>query len=228
MKKILFIPIIILILFSLNSNAQRATSIYKNNLKGESIEISGGIHTGVFDSNHAGIPFNIGIVSQFKYIPNIEKRWFIGVEGGLFYARSGIDKYNRQTNDVFVDFSIFPGVKILLKKPKYKNDTKKTKVLKKGKFIKVGVGFTVTTPLRKRSSGSRVNTDAIKPGLGISLRTSYDLKNRLSLFGIINRVGRDLDGYSNKDTSSIKPSDDNKHSVTYVFKLGVLWSIYKH
>jgi len=223
----LIFTILLATLLSFNSNAQRETSIYKGDLIGESIDLAAGIHTGFFNSNHAGLPFNIGIIGQFNYTPDVRNNWFLGIESGFFYTTSGEDKYYRKTNDVFIDFSIYPGIIIKFKSKAHSGKKEKLDDIKTLRKLKIGLGLTVTGPIRKRSEGSRVNNDAIKPGFGFSLRTSYDLKYRLSLYGSIARINRDLDGYSNENSGSIHPSDDNKYNVTYIYKLGILWTLFK-
>jgi len=150
--------------------------------------------------------------------------FYLGTELGAFFTSSQIDKYGRETNVALADISVFPGISIPIgsKVIKTDNGNKLLRKLKTTRRLNFGFGFTVVFPLRKRSAGSRVKTDAIKSGLGFSLRSSFDLKNRLAIFANITRIGKDLDGYS--IIGSNTPSNDNKHEVSYYYKIGVLWN----
>lgn len=217
----------IVLLFSIYfvfSNVNMVAQSSVHNLDGESYNVSAGIHSGVFDSNHKGsYPLNIGVVLQYDYYPDIRNNLFFGSELGTFFAFSDTDVYGRKTRDVFVDITLYPGISIPLekRKAKNKNPQKLIKYFKDVRRLNLALGFTVIYPLRKRSEGSGVNIDAIKPAIGFSFRSSYELKNRVSAFLNISRISKDLDGYAVTGTTIHM---DNVNKVTYVFKLGILYS----
>ncbi len=219
MKKALTVLTIVLIFLHTQINAQSVHEIL-----GESYNISAGIHSGVFDSNHNGAyPLNIGVVLQYDYYPDVRSNLYFGGQLGSFFAFSGDDKYGRKTRDVFVDFTFYPGISLPLEKStvKSKNPGKVIKYLKDVRRLNVSLGFTAVFPTRKRSEGSGVNTDAIKPGIGFALKASYELKNRISIFLNITRINRDLDGYA---FTGNNPNKSNVNQVTYIHKLGIIYS----
>ena len=228
MKKILYIlSILTFIIISLNINAQQGILLSDEELLSEDSEFAIGIHTGIFDCNQTvKYPYNIGILAQYNYIPNIAKNWYFGGEVGAFFTSSPADEYGRKTQVFLTDITVYPGMSfpIGVKISPDDNVTTKLKKLRNARKFKIGLGFTVVLPLQKRSSGSRVNNEAIKPSIGFSLRTSYDLPNRLTLFANATRVGSDLDGYSLVNTTRLEPSSDNENSTTYYYKLGILWN----
>jgi len=218
-KAILFLPLFLIYSVSFIS-AQSSV----HDIIGESYKISGGIHSGIFDSNHAGnYPLNIGVVLQYNYYPDIRNNLFFGGELGSFFAFSGSDKYGRRTRDVFVDFTFYPGISFPLDKngQTFKNPKKIIKYYKDVRRLDVSLGFIAVFPTRKRSEGHGVNTNAIKPGIGFSLRASYELKNRISIFLNTSRISRDLDGYAVIGTS---PNRNNHNNVTYIYKIGVMYT----
>lgn len=199
----------------------------EEDLTGEASEFLVGIHTGLFDCNQTvKYPYNIGILAQYNYIPDVSKKLFIGAELGAFYTGSKEDDYFRKTRVSLADITFYPGLSFPVGANLSPDDTatKRLKKLANSRKFRVGLGFTIALPLLKKSEGSRVNTDAIKPGIGFSLRTSFELPNRLTLFGHATRIGRDLDGYSTLNPSSVEPSSDNENNATYYYKLGLLWN----
>ena len=232
MKKIilLFTSIILPLLYSYNIKAQEMIDLNQVKYFGEESDFSIGIHTGFFDSNQSiKFPFNIGILTQFNYIPDVSKRWFIGAEIGGFFTTGGIDKLGRTTKTMIADITIYPGYSIPINsKISYEDNLitrlKKEKIARK---LKIGLGFAIAIPIQKKSYGSGVNNEAVNTGIGFSLRTSYDLPNRIALFGNITRIGKDLDGYAYLNNGTSERSPGNKHLVTYIFKLGILWNFLK-
>ncbi len=218
-KKAITILSFVLIFLHTNINAQSVHEIL-----GESYNISAGIHSGIFDSNHNGAyPLNIGVTLQYDYFPDIRNNFYFGGQVGSFFAFSDTDKYGRKTRDVFVDVTFYPGISFPLEKStvKSKNPGKVVKYLKDVRRFNVSLGFTAVFPTRKRSEGSGVNTGAIKPGIGFALKASYELKNRISVFLSTTRINRDLDGYAFHGNT---PNKSNKNQVTYIHKIGVLYS----
>ncbi len=218
-KKTITIITIVLVFLHINTNAQSVHEIL-----GESYNISAGIHSGIFDSNHNGTyPLNIGVVLQYDYYPDVRSNLYFGGQLGSFFAFSDNDKYGRKTRDVFVDFTFYPGISFPLEKNtgKSKNPGKVIKYLKDVRRLNVSLGFTAVFPTRKRSEGAGVNTDAIKPGIGLAFKTSYELKNRISAFLNVSRINRDLDGYA---FTGNNPNRSNVNQVTYIFKLGIIYS----
>ncbi len=191
---------------------------------GESYKLSGGIHSGIFDSNHAGnYPLNIGVLLQYNYYPDIRNNLFFGGELGSFFAFSGSDKYGRRTRDVFIDFTFYPGISIPLEKNSKtsKNPGKIIKYLKDVRRLDFSLGFIAIFPTRKRSEGSGVNNNSIKPGIGFSARASYELKDRIGIFLNVSRINKDLDGYAVVGSA---PNRNNEFSVTYIYKIGVMYN----
>ena len=218
-KALLFIPLFLIYTVSFISAQSSIHSII-----GESYKLSGGIHSGIFDSNHAGnYPMNIGVVLQYNYYPDIRNNLFFGGELGSFFAFSDTDKYGRKTRDVFIDFSFYPGISFPLEKngQTFKNPKKLIKYYKEVRRLDVSLGFIAVFPTRKRSEGGGVNNTTIKPSIGFSLRASYELKNRISIFFNTSRINRDLDGYGVIGTN---PNKFNKNSVTYIHKIGMIYT----
>lgn len=230
MKRIqLIINIIFIFLVAiLSSNAQQKY-IVNNNIDGESSDFLIGIHTGLFDSNQHTTAYNIGVVSKYNYIPYSSGRWFLGSELGMFYATSKADDLNRSTKVGIVDISIFPGYSIPIRVNLKSDDSisKKYKKLENARKLRFGLGLAVSIPIFKRSEGGGVNVDEIKPYFGLSAKSSLDLNYRISLFGTITRIGRDMDGLAYKSETSTDRSNGNDHDVTYYFKFGVLWNFIK-
>ncbi len=203
---------------------------YANNMNGvfeESIDFSIGLHTGFFDSNQSlAFPYNIGMLAQFDYTPNISKKLYLGTEAGMFFTASSKDKLGRETRVVIADISIYPGLSFPIHSNISPDDKIMTKIrkLRKMRKFKVGFGVNIAIPVQKRSAGNGVNNNAIKTGIGLTLRTSYDLPNRMSLFANLTRISRDLDGYAYKNDSSMERSNGNRHNATYIFKLGFIWN----
>lgn len=228
MKKLLnILSIFSFTLLSFPSIAQQGMLTSEEGLVGDASEFLIGIHTGLFDCNQTiKYPYNIGVLAQYNYIPDVTKKLFIGGELGAFYSGSKADDYGRKTRVTLADITVYPGLSFPVGANLSSNDntTRRLKKLSKSRKLSVGLGFTVAIPLHRKSEGSRVNTEAIKPGLGFSIRTSFDLPNRLTLFGHATRIGRDLDGYSNYSINSIEPSSDNEKNATYYYKLGLLWN----
>ncbi len=208
-----------------------------SDLKSQSIQVypelndasdfSVGIHTGLFDSNQSVyFPYNIGIVSKFDYTPDIFKKLFLGTEAGMFFTASQKDDLGRETRLVFTDISLYPGMSFPIKSNISPDDSPKSvlRKLKNQRKIKVAFGLNIAIPLRKNSYGSGVNNDAIKTGLGLTLRTSYDLPNRVTLFANVTRISKDLDGYAYKGNGTLERSNGNKHNVSYILKLGASWN----
>ena len=190
-------------------------------------DFSIGIHTGIFDSNQSVyFPYNIGINSKFEYTPDIFKKLFLGTEAGMFFTASQKDKLGRETRLVFADVSLYPGISIPLKSGISPDDKPKTIIrkLKRQRKIKLALGLNIAIPIKKQSYGSGVNNNAIRSGIGLTLRTSYDLPNRITVFANVSRISKDLDGYAYKSENSSERSNGNKYNVSYIMKLGVSWN----
>lgn len=220
--------VIILSVMTLSLNAQQEI-IINNNIDQESSEIFIGVHSGFFDSNQHSIAYNIGVISKYHYIPYESGRWFLGGELGMFYASSKIDKLDRNTKVGIVDISVYPGYSIPIGINIKPDDTvsKRYKKLASARKLRFGLGLAIAIPVLKRSEGGGVNLNEIKPYIGFSLKSSYDLHNRISLFGSVTRIGRDLDGFAYRSETSPERSNGNKHDVTYYFKFGVIWNFIK-
>lgn len=210
--------------------AQHGMLTSEEELIGEASEFFIGLHTGIFDCNQSvKYPFNIGMVAQYNYLPDVSGKWFFGAELGAFYTASGEDKLNRRTKLGLVDISIYPGISFPVNANITSDDNNilRRKKLAQARKLRFALGFVVAIPVKKASEGPGVNLDAIKPGLGLTLRSSYDLPNRLTLFLNITRIGRDLDGYAYKSPVSNERSNGNKHDLSYYYKLGVLWNFFR-
>jgi len=215
------------IIFPLQIRAQHGMLTSEEELLGETSEFAIGLHSGIFDCNQSvTYPFNIGVVAQYNYIPDVSGKWFFGSELGTFYTASGEDKLHRKTKLAIMDISIYPGISFPINAKITSDDNKvlRLKKLAQARKFRVALGLAIAIPLMKKSEGPGVNLDAIKPGLGVTLRTSYDLPNRLTLFWNVTRIGRDLDGYAYKSPTSNERSNGNKHNLSYFHKIGVLWN----
>ena len=215
-----------LLLFNITVNGQQVMQFSSNDIVGESAELQVGIHSGIFDCNQTiFFPYNVGVVIQYNYIPDITKKLFLGAEVGTFFTASDIDDNNRKTQAAFTDITIYPGLSFPLNLDLKSNDSAKSRFnkLASTRRFRIGLGFTVAIPIRKRATGSNVNNDAVKTGVGFSLRTSYEMKDRLSIFFNVTRIGRDMDAYSYVDNTTVR-TPGNEHNVTYIYKLGMLWN----
>jgi len=232
MKRI-FIKYILGIAFigflSINANAQSVTK-FDRGLFGEDSEFAIGVHTGIFDSNQSVLfPFNVGVLAQYNYIPDVSRKFYMGAESGLFFTRSKADKLGRTTNLVFGDITVYSGFSFPIKANTGSDDKYTEKVKKRvaAPKIRISPGFVVIFPIYKRSGGSGVNNESIKTSIGFALRMSYHLRSRISIFANISRINRDLDGYAYKGEDTNERSNGNKHDVTYIFKTGVMWKLFK-
>jgi hypothetical protein len=198
-------------------------------LVGESSDYSLGIHTGVFDCNQTlRYPYNIGVVGQFNYIPDVTKNWYFGAELGAFYTQGQEkgDIWGRSTKAAFADITVYPGLSFPVGSSFAQEDnaTLRLKKLAQSRKFRIGLGFTIALPLLKKSSGITVNNEPINAGFGFSLRTSYDLPNRLTLFFNATRIGKDLDGLAFANNNTTELHEDNDYKVSYYYKLGILWN----
>ena len=219
----------IVIIIPLSSIAQKGMLTSEEELIGETSEFSFGLHTGIFDCNQSyNYPFNIGVVAQYHYVPDISKKMFFGTEMGIFYTTGREDKLNRKTKLTIMDISVFPGLSFPINSKITSNDNSLTRMkkLSKARKISFALGLALAIPLQKKSEGHGVNINAIKPGLGLTLRTSYDMPNRLMVFLSATRIGRDLDGYAYQSSTSNVRSNGNKHNATYYYKFGILWNVF--
>lgn len=224
MKKL--ITLITFILFTGTFYAQVNYSTDQR-LVGDNVDYGLGIHVGAFDCNSwVKYPYTIGADFQFNYVPDVMKKWFIGTEVGAFYAGSGADKFGRKTSGMYADFTFYPGLSFPVGSNYMEEDnaTLRYKKMAESRKFRVGMGFTIATPLYKNSSGINTNLKTIKTGFGFSFRTSYDLPKRLTIFGDATRISRDLDGLARESSASLEPYVSNNHKVTYYYKLGILWN----
>ena len=213
--------------FSGNISAQHGMLTSKNDIIGEASEFFIGLHSGIFDANQTGrYPYNIGVVVKYNYIPNVTKRLFLGSELGVFYVTSDKDDLFRKLQATFLDMTFYPGYSIPLgtKIRVQDNASIRVKKFSQARKFKIGMGFTVIVPLKVSSTGATTNnSEAVKSGIGVSLRTSFDLPNRVSLFASVTRIGRDLDGFG-VHPGSIEPHAGNLHDVSYYLKVGFSWN----
>jgi hypothetical protein len=203
--------------------------VTEENLNGEFSDYSIGIHTGAFDCNQTvKYPYNIGVVGQYNYVPDVSKNWYFGAELGAFYTqgKEKADNYGRSVKSALADLTIYPGLSFPLSSEFASEDNAvlRLKKMAQARKFRVGLGFTVVMPLIKKSEGVGVNVDAVKAGFGFSMRTSYDLPNRLTLFANASRIGRDLDGLGFVSSTSTEKVAGNESKVSYYYKLGVLWN----
>ncbi|HHH54649.1 MAG TPA: hypothetical protein ENK91_13390 [Bacteroidetes bacterium] len=226
MRKLSILTAVFFMVFIYNAYGQQGMLTSEENLIGESQDFMIGIHTGAFDCNQSvKYPYAIGVVGQYNYVPDITEKFFFGGEAGLFYTGSGEDKLTRKTRLVLGDITVYPGLSFPFGANITADDnaTMRLKKLAQARRIRVGLGFTASFPIVKKSEGPGVNLDQVKPGVGFSLRSSIDLPNRLTLFLNATRIGRDLDGYAYKGQTAER-SDGNKSNVSYYYKLGVMWN----
>lgn len=224
-----FVLFVIISFFYFSSSAQQGMLVADENLNGEGSDYSLGIHTGVFDCNQTvKYPYNIGILGQYNYIPDVSKNWYFGAELGAFYTqgKEKDDKYGRSVKAAFADLTIYPGLSFPLGSEFAEEDNAvlRLKKMAQARKFRIGLGFTVAMPLIKKSEGHGVNVDPVKAGFGFSLRTSYDLPNRLTLFANATRIGRDLDGLGFVSSTSTERIEANEHKVSYYYKVGILWN----
>ncbi len=228
MKKITLVLTAFVYLFFLNFvSAQQGMLTSEEDLIGKSSDFFVGLHTGIFDSNQSiKFPYNIGVVAQYNYIPDVTKRWFFGAEAGAFFTASKEDALNRKTKMILGDITLYPGwsFPIAAKISPDDNAAIRLKKLSLARKARIGLGFTATIPILKKSEGNGVNLNAIKPGFGLTLRSSYELPNKLTVFMNATMVNQDLDGYAYKSNTSSERSNGNKHDASFYLKLGFLWN----
>ena len=212
-------------------NAQEGMLTSEETLIGESADFFVGFHTGIFDCNQsAKYPYNLGVVAQYNYIPDVAKKWFFGAELGAFYIKGAEDDLGRITKLALGDLNIYPlGLSFPIKSEVKQNDNAalRLKKISKARKFKVGLGFAVAFPLMKKSTGPGVNVDAIKTGIGLTIRSSYDLPNRMTLFFNATSIGKDMDGLAYKSSTSLERSNGNQHDLTIYYKIGVMWNFLK-
>jgi hypothetical protein len=213
-------------------NAQQGMLTAEETLLGEASDFSLGIHTGAFDCNQTvKYPYNIGVVGQYNYTPDVSKNWFFGAELGAFYTQGNekSDNYGRKVKGAFADITVYPGLSFPIGTSFAEEDnaTLRLKKLAQARKFRIGLGFTVALPLIKKSEGVGVNLDPVKAGFGFSLRTSYDLPNRLTIFANGTRIGSDLDGLGFVNNTSTERIAGNEKKVSYYYKIGVLWNFVK-
>lgn len=224
-----FVLLVILSFLYFSLSAQQGMLVADENLNGEGSDYSLGIHTGAFDCNQTvKYPYTIGVLGQYNYVPDVSKNWYFGAELGAFYTqgKEKDDKYGRLVKAAFADLTIYPGLSFPLGSEFAEEDNAvlRLKKMAQARKFRIGLGFTVAMPLIKKSEGVGVNVDPIKAGFGFSLRTSYDLPNRLTLFANATRIGRDLDGLGFVNSTSTERIAANEHKVSYYYKLGILWN----
>ncbi len=232
MKKLLLSIAFFTFTLSFNSlNAQEGMLTSEEALIGESSDFFVGLHTGIFDCNQTTkYPYNIGVIAQYNYIPDVAKKWFFGAELGTFYVFGKKDALDRKTRLALGDITVYPGMSFPINTKINPDDNAalRLKKLSKSRRVRIGLGFTAAFPLMKKSSGPGVNVDAIKAGIGFSLRSSYDLPNRMTLFLNVTSIGRDMDGLAYKSSTSLERSNGNKHNVSYYYKIGIMWNFLKN
>jgi len=229
--QLLLIGFVLLFIFP-TVNAQQGMLISEETLLGEASDFSIGIHTGAFDCNQTvKYPYNIGVVGQYNYTPDVSKNWFFGAELGAFYTQGNekADNWGRKVKGAFADITVYPGLSFPIGTSFAEEDnaTLRLKKLAQARKFRIGLGFTVALPLIKKSEGVGVNLDPVKAGFGFSLRTSYDLPNRLTIFANGTRIGRDLDGLGFVNNTSTERIAGNLKKVSYYYKIGVLWNFVK-
>lgn len=231
MRRIILIITVFVITLSFGSlSAQEGMLTSEETLIGESSDFFIGLHTGIFDCNQTvKYPYNFGAIAQYNYIPDVSKKWFFGGELGVFYVSGKEDALDRKTKLALADITVYPGISFPISSKINPDDNAalRLKKLANSRRVRVGLGFTAVLPLLKKSEGHGVNIDGIKPGIGFSLRTSYDLPNRMTLFLNITRIGRDLDGFAYKSSTSLERSNGNKHDESYYYKIGFMWNFIK-
>ena len=231
MRRILLSITVFVMALSLSSlSAQEGMLTSEETLLGESSDFFVGLHTGIFDCNQTTkYPFNIGVVAQYNYVPDVSKKWFFGAELGAFYVYGKEDALNRTTKLGLGDITVFPGISfpVFTKIRTTDNTSLRLKKISRSRRIRLGLGFTAVFPLLKGSEGPGVNVDAIKPGYGFSWRSSLDLPKRITVFINLTRIGRDLDGLAYKSSTSFERSNGNKHGESYYYKVGIMWNFLK-
>ena len=60
--------------------------------------------------------------------------------------------------------------------------------------------------------------------LGLGFMGVLNLPNRVSLFGSLYRLNKDLDGFGNTEDGNAIIAG-NKSAVTYIYKFGIMWRI---
>ena len=193
-------------------------------LIGSSSDFLIGLHSGIFDCNQDyNYPYNLGIVGQYNYTPNVLKNWFMGAEIGAFFAQNGLDGNNREMGTLISHLSIYPGISFDLNKREYPEEEDLSQKLK-SKKLKFAVGVTLGVPIKTFSTGIHYDPDNAKTGIGFTAMSIFEMSPRLSFFGSITRVGADMDGFGYYPESG-DLFEGNKHKLSYWAKIGLAYNL---
>ncbi len=215
--KLLLFPLVFILFFGLISHGEAQGLMDKEldmSIPGTKWDVMGGLHIGAFDCNQTlKYPLSVGATLFGQYIPRVQYPFFLGAELGSFLVKGeeDPDKWGRKINLSFLDFMLYGGYEMKLNAedkdiPSY--------------ALKIALGIPYVQPLGNNSEGPGLNKSS--GGIGAGALVFLDLPNRLSLYGTIYRVGKDLDGFGYDDAGNVLPA--NKLQVTYLYKWGFVWN----
>ena len=212
------------LLYFIPASAQGDMLTREEKLIGSTSDFLVGLHSGIFDCNQDyNYPFNLGVVGQYNYTPNVLKMWYLGAELGAFYTQNGEDGNLRTMGAMVSHFSIYPGVSFELNKKEYPEDESFREKIKSRK-LKFAAGFTVGVPLKTYSSGIHYDPSNAKTGIGFTAMSVFEINHKLNVFGSFTRVNADMDGFGfDPETGDRTPG--NKHDVSYWVKLGLAYNL---
>jgi len=215
----------LVMMFVSTTIAQGDMMTREEKLVGSSTDFSVGIHSGIFDCNQEyDYPFNIGLVGQYNYTPNVMKNWFIGGEAGVFFTQSPEDGNFREMGAIVGHVSLFPGYSINLDKKEFPEEDDFNSKLN-SKKLNLGLGLTLGVPIKTYSSGSTYHEDNADTGFGFSGFMSYDVSRKLNIFGSVSRVGADMDGFG-YDPETDDRTIGNDYKVSYWGKIGIAYNLF--
>ena len=180
------------------------------------LDLYGGLHTGAFDCNQTNkYPYNFGANLLLQFTPNINIPWFVGLEIGSFVVKGeeAPDNYGRKTNLTLINGFLHVG---------YEFELTQASETSKAISMRMALGLPYVDHLKTASVG----IGFLEPdrSLGIGFLGMINLPNKVSLFGSLYRLNRDLDGFGNVENGSGVVAG-NKSDVTYIYKFGIMWRI---
>jgi hypothetical protein len=192
----------IFVLFQVSLAGQITPDISEQTSKKGILEFAGGLHFGAFDCNQTNkYPINVGVLFMSHY-QKANSPWFFGGEVGVAKVNGSEEEnnYGRTTSMYIGNITLLGGYNF--------------------GSLKLAVGIPYYTPISVSSEG----TGFVEPsgGVGVAGYGFYKLPNRLSLFGSMSRIGKDLDGFGNIN-EDLRASG-NTEQATYIYKLGFLWN----
>ena len=219
-KSIKFIVLIICLSVQLPmawSQGLTDEKLEQTSIPGTRWEVMGGINIGAFDCNQTvKYPFSFGSILAVQYTPQIKYPAFLGMSAGGFVVKGeeAPEHWGRKVNMSMFDIFMYAGYRFDLS-----SGDEET-----GKYgLKVALGLPYVDFLQIKSTGPGYQ----KPtgGIGAGALFMLDLPKRLSLFGTVYRMGKDLDGFGYTEQGDVL--EGNTKAASYIYKWGILWRFFK-